>query len=104
MSEVGSTCISAVSVEKRVTAFEFFSGDKFCFDLKSDAAFLTVCQGKTRNKAFTNVCILFYDVSKNKYRVSVIKFALQKTVHVDMRFSMDTDDILVSKVGLQCID
>ena len=46
------------------------------------------------NKAFTEVCILFFDVSKNiqVYGVSVIRFALQKPVHVDTRFSTDTDE------------
>ena len=41
----------------------------FYFELKSDAVYWTVCQVKTRNKAITNVCILFFYFSK-KYTVS----------------------------------
>ena len=33
----------------------------------------------------------FVTFPKNIYGVSVIRFALQKTVHVDTRFSPDTD-------------
>ena len=61
------------------------------FDLKSDSEYLTVCRGKKRNKAFTNLCILFLDFQKIICGVSVIIFALQKTVHVDTRFSTDTE-------------
>ena len=44
-------------------------------DLKSGSG--TICQGKTRNKAFTNVYILIFD--------------LQKPARVDTSFFMDTD-------------
>ena len=40
------------------------------------------------------MCTLFYDFSKNILGVSVLRFALQKTVHVDTRFSPDTDVLL----------
>ena len=37
-------------------------------------------------------CVSYF-LKKNIYGVSVIRFALQKTVHVDTRFSTDTDVI-----------
>ena len=62
------------------------------FELKRDAVYWIVCQVKTRNEAFTNVCILFFTFPKNIYGVSVIRFALRKTAHVDTSFSPDTDE------------
>ena len=40
------------------------------------------------------ICLTF---PKKIYGVSIIRFALQKTVHVDTRFSTDTGDILYYK-------
>ena len=51
---------------------------------------------------------LILDFSKNiLYDVSVIRFALQKTVHVDTRFSTDTDKFMVvnmlrKKIAIVC--
>ena len=74
--------------------FKFFSGGKFFyFDLKPGTVYWTVCQGTTRNGAFTQ-CIFFFNFPKNIYGVSVIRFALQKTVHVDTTFSTYTDEEL----------
>ena len=39
-------------------------------EMKPDAVLLTVCQGKTRNKTFTNMSTLFYDLKKKIYKVS----------------------------------
>ena len=66
------------------------------FDLKSDAEYWTICKGKTRNNAFTNLWILVLDYSKQICGVSVIRFALQKTVQVGTRFYQDTGDLFLS--------
>ena len=57
---------------------------------RSDQA-TTVCRGKTRNKVFTNVCILFLEFSKNYMQCLSYQICLTKTVHVDTRLSTDTD-------------
>ena len=61
------------------------------FDLKSGTVYWKVCQGKTINKTFMNVGILFFSFQKNIQGIWVTKFALQKTVNVDTRFSTDTE-------------
>ena len=73
------THISPVSVENLVTAFEiFFRSQKIIyFYLKSDPVYRTVCQEKTRNKAFTKVCI-FFDFSKKYIQCLFDKICLTK--------------------------
>ena len=56
-------------------------------------------KGKSRNKAFTNVCILCFDFSKKNIRCLSYKSCLTKTVHVDTRFSTDTDEMLHVIIG-----
>ena len=46
-------------------------------------------------KSLRTAVSYFFTFQKNIYSVSVIIFALQKTVHVDTRFSTDTVDLLV---------
>ena len=48
------------------------------FERKPYAVFLTVCQEKTRNKAFANVCTLLYDFSKIYMRCLSSKICLTK--------------------------
>ena len=46
------------------------------------------------------MCIIFFDFSKKIYNVSelykICLYNIKKTVHVDTRFSTDTDDWLFS--------
>ena len=97
--------IVGVLVKPRNCILHFFleATEMIYFDLKSDAEYWTLCQGKTRNKAFTNLWILFFSFSKNCCRVSVIIFALQKTVQVDTMFYPDTNEMQMwNNVTLDC--
>ena len=40
-------------------------------------------------------CVPFLTFPKNIYSVYLIRFALQKTAHVDTRFFTDTDDLFI---------
>ena len=47
-------------------------------EMKPGAVLLTVCQGKTRNKTFTNMSTLFYDFKKIYIRCLSSKICLTK--------------------------
>ena len=96
-------CVYHIVGENLVTAFDiFFRRQNKLFILKWSQMqyfkqFVKERQEIKPLRTCLPYCLTF---PKNIWGVSVLRFALQKTFHVDTRFSPDTDDILVFGIGL----